>query len=197
MRKKMWMVLALFFVVPGLLFTVSCAKKTVMSESAMTEESAEDTAAKEAADEAAEAAAEAAKLAEETELEAQRIKEENAQREIARAREMFVNEDIYFSFDNSALSAAAQEMLRRKAAWLRSNPGASVSIEGHCDNRGTNEYNLALGDRRAESTKSFLVDLGIAGSRLTTISYGEENPIDGNQNEEAWAKNRRAHFELD
>jgi peptidoglycan-associated lipoprotein len=69
-----------------------------------------------------------------------------------------------------------------------------VTIEGHCDERGTNEYNLALGDRRAESAKSFLIDLGIDSSRLTTISYGEERPVDPRNMEEAWAKNRRDHF---
>jgi peptidoglycan-associated lipoprotein len=69
-----------------------------------------------------------------------------------------------------------------------------VVIEGHCDERGTNEYNLALGDRRAFSAKSFLVDLGIADSRLTTISYGEEQPIDSRSTEDAWTQNRRAHF---
>ena len=73
----------------------------------------------------------------------------------------------------------------------------TVTIQGHCDERGTNEYNLALGDRRADSTKTFLVDLGISASRLTTVSYGEERPVDPRHNEEAWAKNRRAHFVID
>jgi peptidoglycan-associated lipoprotein len=82
----------------------------------------------------------------------------------------------------------------KKAAWLRANPNAAVTIEGHCDERGTNEYNLALGDRRADSAKSYLVDLGIAASRLTTVSYGEERPVCSQQNEECWSKNRRAHF---
>jgi len=76
----------------------------------------------------------------------------------------------------------------RKAEWLRENPDATVTIGGHCDERGTNEYNLALGDRRAESAKAFLVDLGIDASRITTISYGEERPVDPRNNEEAWAK---------
>jgi len=84
--------------------------------------------------------------------------------------------------------------LMRHAAWLRENADATVTIEGHCDDRGTNEYNLALGDRRADSTKAFLVDLGIGASRLTTISYGEERPLCMQQTEECWAKNRRGHF---
>ena len=107
---------------------------------------------------------------------------------------MFENEDIFFEFDSASLSIEAQEILRRKAEWLRENPHARVTIEGHCDERGTTEYNLALGDRRAFSAKSFLVDLGIDESRLTTISYGEERPLDPQSTEDAYQKNRRAHF---
>ena len=87
--------------------------------------------------------------------------------------------------------------MRKNAPWLRANPTATVTIEGHCDNRGTNEYNLALGDRRAYSAKIFLIDLGIAESRMQTISYGEERPLDPGENEDAWTKNRRAHFVID
>ena len=90
----------------------------------------------------------------------------------------------------------AQAKLKQKAAWLKSNSGAMVTIEGHCDERGTNEYNLALGERRAESARAYLVDLGISASRLSTISYGEERPLDNRSNEEAWSKNRRGQFKL-
>jgi peptidoglycan-associated lipoprotein len=107
---------------------------------------------------------------------------------------MIMQEDIFFAFDRSTLTPASQDNLMRKAAWLRANPNVTVTIEGHCDERGTNEYNLALGDRRADSAKAFLVDLGIAASRLTTISYGEERPVCFQQTEECWAKNRRDHF---
>ena len=112
-------------------------------------------------------------------------------------RAVFENEDIKFEFDSIRLSSEAQEILRKKAQWLKANPNATVTIEGHCDNRGTNEYNLALGDRRAYSAKVFLIDLGIAEKRLQTISFGEERPIDSAETEEAWAKNRRAHFVID
>ena len=88
----------------------------------------------------------------------------------------------------------AQEGLKRKADWLFKYAGSSVIIEGHCDERGTEAYNIALGDRRAESVKAFLVDMGVDPTRLTTISYGEERPVDPSRNAEAWAKNRRAHF---
>jgi peptidoglycan-associated lipoprotein len=112
------------------------------------------------------------------------------------AMDAFINEDIQFDFDSSALTAEAQEILQKKAQWLQDNPEKTSTVEGHCDERGTNEYNLALGDRRAASAKAFLVDLGVSASRLTTISYGEERPVDPGQNEEAWSKNRRCHFTI-
>jgi len=117
-----------------------------------------------------------------------------AQQKTASAKSIFENEDVYFEFDSIRLAPQAQEILTKKAEWLRANPTAKITIEGHCDSRGTNEYNLALGEGRAQSAKAFLVDLGIDPSRLNTISYGEERPIDRAQTEEGWAKNRRAHF---
>lgn len=189
MRKKLWINLALVLVIPGLLFTVSCAKKTVKADTALTQQAEDDAAA---------AAAEKAKqeeLARQRALEEQRLKEEAA-RKLA-ARDMFLNEDIYFEFDSAALLAEAQAILKEKAEWLRNNSDVTATIEGHCDERGTNEYNLALGDRRAASAKTFLMDLGIAGARLNSISYGEERPLDPGHNEEAWAKNRRDHFIID
>ena len=112
-------------------------------------------------------------------------------------RERFINADIFFEFDSSTLSAEAESILRAKAEWMRRNPSLTIVIEGHCDNRGTTEYNLALGERRAESVKRFLIDLGITAIRIRTISFGEERPLARGDNEEAWAKNRRAHFEFD
>jgi peptidoglycan-associated lipoprotein len=98
---------------------------------------------------------------------------------------------VFFSFDSSELGADAQETLRKQAAWMATNAGVAITVEGHCDERGTREYNLALGDRRAESVKSFLVSLGVAASRIDTISYGKERPEALGSNEEAWAQNRR------
>jgi peptidoglycan-associated lipoprotein len=102
--------------------------------------------------------------------------------------------DVFFDYDSSILSTEAQDRLTQNAAWLKSNSGKSVLIEGHCDDRGTSEYNIALGDRRADTAKEYLERLGIASARLETISYGEERPFDKGQGEDAWAKNRRAHF---
>ncbi len=103
---------------------------------------------------------------------------------------------IYFAFDSSALSETALRTLERNAAWLRQHPDWKVRVEGHCDERGTSEYNLALGARRARRVKEHLVRLGISPERIETISYGEERPVDPGHDEAAWSKNRRAEFVL-
>ncbi len=192
MRKKLWISLALLLVIPGLLFTVSCAKKKIKSEPSITQ-TAEDEAAKKAAEKAKQEELERQRALEEERLKAEE-EEAKQQERVAAAKAQFENEDVYFDFDSSALLPMAQAVLEKKAEWLRNNSGGSVVIEGHCDERGTSEYNLALGDRRAKSVKTFLVDLGVSASRLITLSYGEERPADSGHNEEAWAKNRRAHF---
>ncbi len=127
-------------------------------------------------------------------MEAQRLQEQEAVRVKEEARMKFVNEDVYFNFDDATLTSDARMTLKQKVAWLRENPGTSVLIEGHCDERGTSEYNIALGQRRAQSIKTFMINAGISTSRLSTVSYGEERPVDFANNETAWAKNRRAHF---
>ncbi len=115
----------------------------------------------------------------------------------ATERAAFENEDIFFAYDSSALTTQAQDILRKKAAFLKSNANVKVTVEGHCDDRGTNEYNLALGEARARSAKAFLVDLGVPAARLATISYGEERPAVRGTTEDAWTKNRRAHFVIE
>jgi peptidoglycan-associated lipoprotein len=102
--------------------------------------------------------------------------------------------DIYFDFDKYNIRASDAKILDTNAAWLKSNPGNLVLIEGHCDERGTNEYNLALGERRAKSTMNYLVAQGVQASRITIISYGKERPVCAEHNEACWAKNRRSHF---
>lgn len=102
--------------------------------------------------------------------------------------------DIFFDFDSSALSDEAQEQLKKNAAWMEKNPLVNVTIQGHCDERGTDEYNLALGERRATAAKEYLITAGVNAGRLTAVSFGEEMPFDPGHNEEAWAKNRRDHF---
>ncbi len=102
--------------------------------------------------------------------------------------------EIYFEFDRYNLRADARETLKANAAWLKANPSARVQIEGHCDERGTDEYNLALGARRAQAAKDYLVELGISADRLSTISYGEEIPVCREQTEACWQRNRRDRF---
>jgi peptidoglycan-associated lipoprotein len=105
--------------------------------------------------------------------------------------------DVFFDFDKYNLTPEAEATLRQNATILRTKiPEIRLIIEGHCDERGTSEYNLALGDKRANSVRDFLISQGIAANRIRTISYGEERPFDPAHNEEAWAKNRRAHFVL-
>jgi peptidoglycan-associated lipoprotein len=102
--------------------------------------------------------------------------------------------DIHFSFDRYDLEGEARETLKANADWLKKNPAARVEVEGHCDERGTNEYNLALGAKRAQAAKDYLVSLGIATERLSTISYGEEIPVCTEHNESCWQQNRRDRF---
>jgi len=101
--------------------------------------------------------------------------------------------DIHFDFDKYDIRPGDAEILKENAALLTKYPTVKIQIEGHCDERGTIEYNLALGERRANSTKKYLISLGISPGRISTISYGKEKPLDPGHNEEAWAKNRRAH----
>ena len=178
MRKNLWIGLVMLFLIPVFLFTVSCAQQEVKD--------AEETVTE--PEKAPETATQASK-----EVQQPTADMSEEERAILAARNMFLSEDVYFEFDKSTLDSMSQDILSRKADWMRDNSDVVVSIEGHCDERGTNEYNLALGERRAESVKSFLVDLGIEAYRISTVSYGEERPVDTGHNEEAWAKNRRAH----
>jgi peptidoglycan-associated lipoprotein len=102
--------------------------------------------------------------------------------------------DIHFNYDKYDIRREDEGILKENAAFLKKDPKMKIQIEGHCDERGTIEYNLALGERRASSVKKYLVSLGIASDRISTISYGEEKPLDRGHHEQAWAKNRRAHF---
>jgi peptidoglycan-associated lipoprotein len=108
----------------------------------------------------------------------------------------FNGENIFYAFDDYSLSAEAQGVLNKLADHLKANSKVAVQIEGHCDERGSVEYNLALGERRANSAKNYLVQLGVEAARLSTISYGEERPSTEGHDEAAWAKNRRAQFVL-
>ena len=102
--------------------------------------------------------------------------------------------DIYFDFDQYDLSAEARDTLKTHAGWLKDKPSAEVQIEGHCDERGTGEYNLALGAKRAQVAKDYLVTLGVSAGRITTISYGKELPVCTEHTEDCWQRNRHDRF---
>jgi len=104
--------------------------------------------------------------------------------------------DVFFDYDKSDLSAESRATLEQNARWFRQFPGASVVVEGHCDERGTEEYNLALGDRRAQATREYLVQLGVTADQLEPISLGEERPFSPGSDESSYSQNRRAHFAL-
>jgi len=173
MRKNVWLALALVMILPAMFLLVSCAKNAVQSQPAQTPQSELPKAENNSVGKA-------------------ELRDQAPAPEAAGAE--FVNENIYFAFDSAVLSDQAQRILNAKAEYLRMNPGLAISVEGHCDERGTEAYNIALGDRRAQSAKDFLVNMGIGADRLKAISYGEERPIVQGRDEASWAKNRRAQF---
>lgn len=182
MRQNVRLVLTLVMMLPVMFFTASCTKKAVQTQPL----SMAEPEVSKAADRSAEEAEQAGRLEED------RLRVEAAAREAA--EQAFVSEQIRFAFDSSVLSNQARQVLNNKAGYLRTNPDITINVEGHADDRGTDSYNIALGKRRAESAKSFLVDLGIETHRMNTVSYGEEQPMAMGQNEASWAKNRRAKF---
>lgn len=188
--------IAAAFLCSMVLMISSCATKQVQSSDAtpgadgraLTEEETEALKAREAEKAASRARREAErqeKLAESKEGKGVRI-------EIQR----FQDERIYFDFDKSDLKPEAREVLKRKADWLRKNPGYKITITGHCDERGTREYNMALGQRRADAAFKYLNALGVSADRIITVSKGKEEPLDPRSTPEAWAKNRRAEFKV-
>ena len=103
-----------------------------------------------------------------------------------------VPDRVFFAYDSYSLAASAQATLNKQAKWLKANPSVAIAGEGHADERGTREYNLALGDRRASSVKDYLMSQGISSNRISTISYGKERPVKSGSNDTAWAQNRRS-----
>jgi peptidoglycan-associated lipoprotein len=185
------------------LIMAGCPKKTMVREEPSVKKSEEATAAEREKG----AKIEAEKPAKEArERELAKMKEEEARKEfekglVARKEpgiegevlESKLLKDIHFDFDKYDIRPGDAEILNGDAALLMKYPKVRIQIEGHCDERGTVEYNLALGERRANNTKKYLISLGILADRISTISYGKERPLDPGHNEEAWAKNRRAH----
>lgn len=105
--------------------------------------------------------------------------------------------DIFFGYDQAALTDESRAILEKHALWLQNHRGVRVRLEGHCDERGTVEYNLALGEQRAQAARDYLLSLGVSPDRLTTVSYGKERPLDEGHDEASWRRNRRAHFAVE
>ena len=208
-RKRFGVIV--FVLCCGLIIS-GCAKKTVVKEEPLAQQAQESAAEREKARLEAEQKEREAK-----EREAARIREEEARKERERQEqakkelekslvakktpgiegEVFEStllKDIHFDFDKYEIRPEDTGILKETAGLLIKYPKVKIQIEGHCDERGTAEYNLALGERRANNAKRYLVSLGIPDDRLSTISYGKERPLDPGHNEEAWAKNRRDHF---
>jgi peptidoglycan-associated lipoprotein len=203
MIRKNYLVLILFLCL-GLILSGCPKKKVAVSEptAQRSEEAARleaEKAAKEQADrearekEEARIREEAAKREKEKEFEKSLVakKQPGIEGEVLESKLL---KDVSFDLDKYDIRPQDVEILKEDAALLMKYPNVKVQIEGHCDERGTSEYNLALGERRANSVKKYLVSLGVPANRLSTISYGKEMPADPGHHEEAWAKNRRAHF---
>ncbi len=162
----------------AIMFMTGCAKKSTVKDQAVSTE--EKAGTKEAPSKEAEMKTGAEK--------------EAMQEKAVSGKEEIAFKDINFEFDKFSLRPEARNILKQFADWLIKNKNYDALIEGNCDERGTTEYNLALGERRAKEAMKYLVELGIDGKKLKTISYGKERPLDPGHNEEAWAKNRRDHF---
>ena len=185
-------IMVVIFCISMMLMT-GCAKKAVSKDEGLVAGEKKAAAAQSEATAKEEAAR---KLAAEQQKED--VKELALKRDAAAAaaaeKEQTAFEDIYFVFDKSTIEPEAREILKRLASLLGSNKNYKLVVEGHCDERGTIEYNLALGQRRADAAMKYLVDLGLDKGSIKTITYGKERPLDPGHDEEAWAKNRRAHF---
>ncbi len=199
MKNHLKLIVLLMVCAFSLALCSGCAeKKAVVKDEAVQEQQA--SAAQAAApatvatdDETARRAKEQADR--EAALRAQAERDAAAAKAAAALTEMNI-QNIYFDYDKSSIRPDAREILKANAEIFAKKSDAAIVVEGHCDERGTAEYNMALGERRAQEAKQYLVNLGIKASRLETISYGEERPLDNRSTEEAWAKNRRAQFLL-
>ena len=192
MRKNMIVIGFLVLIAFGMTIFTGCAeKKTVVKDEAIQEQTAPAAQTAQQDNEAARQVKEQADR--ERALREQAEREQAAKAKAAATAEVNIR-DINFDFDQSNIRPDAREILKANADILLKKGAAQIAIEGYCDERGTAEYNMALGERRAQEAKKYLVNLGMEASQIKTISYGEERPLDPGHNEEAWANNRRAHF---
>ena len=176
MRNKLYTWLILLTVLPGMGLFTACSKKVAQPPAPVEQPADDDSAAM---------------------LEQEKQRKEAEERELRAEKIKFMYEDIYFKKGSYALTDEAKEILARKAEWLHKHPEINVVIEGHTDERGSKEYNIAFGDRRAGAVKSFLIVKGIARERMNAVSFGKEKPVDPGNTESARAKNRRVHFVIE
>jgi peptidoglycan-associated lipoprotein len=193
-KKSMVGILMVSLVAALLLITTSCQKKVEVTPGPSTD--ATTTTVKPDDEQAKLDQQKAEQEAALKEQERIRLEQERAAQAAQEALAAMTSEKIYFDYDSSELKSEAQATLTKKADWLKANSSYKLKIEGHCDNRGSTEYNLALGGRRAEAASKFISALGVSADRITTISYGEEKPAVEGDNEAAWSKNRRDEFIL-
>ncbi len=195
MKKHFALAMLLIVLVCGLFIFSGCAeKKAVVQDETVQQAQQPQQAPTVTDDEAARRAKEQADR--EAALKAQAAREAAMKKAAAALTDLNI-QNIYFDFDRSNIREDAREILKANAEIFRQKADAKIIVEGHCDERGTAEYNMALGERRAQETKQYLTNLGIDASRITTISYGEERPADDRSTEDAWAMNRRAQFVLE
>ncbi len=180
----------------GLLTMASCSKKSLVTHPDTNQATVEQPPPQneETADTAGDISEQ--ELAENARREQQAREQAAREKKAEEALGQFTGEHILFAYDSDLLDEAAKAVIQKKMTWLQGNPSASITIEGHCDLRGTTSYNLALGERRAASVRNYLRDLGVHSQRMTVISFGEEQPLDTAQTEKAHQKNRRAQFKV-
>jgi peptidoglycan-associated lipoprotein len=176
MRNKLYTWLILLTVLPGFFYVTACTKKVAQPPAPVEEPVEDDSAAM---------------------LEQEKLRKEAEERELRAEKIKFMYEDISFKKGSYALTPEAEEILSRKADWLHKHPEINVIIEGHTDERGSKEFNIAFGDRRAGAVKSFLIGKGIARERMNAVSFGKEKPVDPSRTEAARVKNRRVHFSIE
>jgi len=182
MKKDKWLAFAMVIILATVFFTVSCSKKTIQTEPSRVPAAEAENPDVTPAD--------VKPMGEGTSAESPEMISVSDEVD----KPAFMDETIYFEFDSALLSSQAREILIGQADYLRGNVNVRLTLEGHCDERGTEAYNMALGQRRADAVKKFLSDMGIPTDRLTTISWGEERPAVMGHNESAWGKNRRTQF---
>lgn len=194
MKRNVWMSGSLAIICCFMfIFTVGCAKTPVVKEEVALQKESVMAPAETAPVKLEEIEAVSKEEVKEV-MEDQSMKEKALWEQLIAEASAFKDEDIYFAFDRYDLNSEARQNLVRLADWLLMHTEFEVTIEGHCDERGTTEYNLALGERRAEAAKAYIINLGVDIGKVTTISYGEELPVDPGHDEAAWSKNRRDHF---